>query len=237
MANWYSNLGDGVRWLYDRRIDTPPVLDTRRYFPNAYRFVDAWEALRDEALMVAGMLPRVPRFHEIMPEQTEISANDGRDWRMYIMKAYGHVSEDNLARCPATAAILKECPEVLSATFSFLAPGKHVPEHRGPFRGILRFHLGLSMPRDANGKLGAILWIDRKPYLFDNGECLLWDDTFPHEVLNTTDQVRAVLLLDVWRPEMPADMAALSAVLVGAMRAVSAMNAVRGSLSQSQHTR
>lgn len=232
MPSWYSYLGDSVRWLYDHRIDTPPVLDTERYFPNAVRFTAAWETLRDEALQIAGQLHTVPRFHELMPQQEEISANDGRDWRMFVMKAYGHVSHENLSRCPAIASILTHCPEVLSATYSFLAPGKHVPEHRGPFRGVLRFHLGLSMPRDAKGNLGAILWIDHKPHLLDNGECLLWDDTFPHELLNTTDQVRAVLLLDVWRPEMPADMAALSGVVVSAMRAVTAMNEGRASLSQ-----
>jgi aspartate beta-hydroxylase len=235
VADWYYSLADGLRWLYDRRIDTPAILNAERYFPNARRFAAAWETLRDEALDVGRQLPLVPRFHEIMPEQAAISANDGRDWRMYIMKAYGHVSQENLSRCPAMAALLEDCPEVLSATYSFLAPGKHVPEHRGPFRGILRFHLGLSMPRDRNGNLGAILWIDHKPHLLDNGECLLWDDTYPHELLNTTDHVRAVLLLDVWRPEMPADMKALSGVIVGGMRAVSALNAARADLSQAQH--
>jgi aspartate beta-hydroxylase len=237
MASVYSHIADGARWLYDRRIDAPAVLDTEQYFPNARRFVDSWQLLSEEALAIAGHLPSVPRFHEIMPQQTEISANDGRDWRMFVMKSYGYVSQENLARCPAIASILPHCPEVLSATYSFLAPGKHVPEHRGPFRGVLRFHLGLSMPRDANGNLGAILWIDHKPHLLDNGECLLWDDTFPHELLNTTDQVRAVLLLDVWRPNMPADVAALSSIIVGAMRAVSALNASRASLSQAQQNR
>lgn len=235
MADWYYHLGDGLRWIYDRRIATPAILDAGQYFPGAHRFVAAWESLRDEALTVAAQMPRVPRFHEIMPEQASISANDGRDWRMYIMKAYGHVSQENLARCPTMATLLQDCPEVLSATYSFLAPGKHVPEHRGPFRGILRFHLGLSMPRDKNGNLGAILWIDRKPHLLDNGDCLLWDDTYPHELLNTTDQVRAVLLLDVWRPKMPPDMVALSSVVVGTMRAVTARNAARANLSQTQH--
>ena len=235
MADWYSRVGDGLRWLYDKRIGTPAILDTGRYFPNASRFLERWQELREEALTVGQQLQRLPRFHEIMPEQAEISANDGRDWRMYIMKAYGHVSQENLSRCPTMAALLRECPEVLSATYSFLAPGKHVPEHRGPFRGIMRFHLGLSMPRAENGNLGAILWIDHKPHLLDNGECLLWDDTFPHELLNTTNQVRAVLLLDVWRPDMPADMRALSTAIVGGMRAVSAMNAARASLSQPQH--
>jgi aspartate beta-hydroxylase len=223
MASLYSRAGDALRWVYGRRIDTPALLDAERYFPNAARFAAAWESLRDEALSIAGMLDRVPRFHEIMREQAEISANDGRDWRMFVMKAYGHTVRENLARCPTLAALLRDCPEVLSATYSYLAPGKHVPLHRGPFRGVLRFHLGLSMPRDAAGELGNILWIDGTPHLLDDGQSLLWDDTYPHELLNATDEVRIVLLLDVWRPEMPADMAALSTMLVGAVRAISAV--------------
>src|SRR5579871_564050 len=187
MASWYDVAGDGLRWLYDRRIEAPAVLNTADVFPGGSAFVAEWQGLRDEALAVAGMMDRIPLFHEIMREQAEISANDGRDWRMYVMKAYGTAVGSNLARCPKLAALLNEHPEVLSATFSYLAPGKHVPLHRGPFRGVLRFHLGLSMPRDGKGELGAILWIDGVPHRLDDGDCLLWDDTYPHEVLNATD--------------------------------------------------
>jgi aspartate beta-hydroxylase len=224
MANLYTFAGYALRRVYDYRIDTPALLDTDRYFPNGSRFAASWEQLRDEALTIGGLFDRIPRFHEIMREQTEISANDGRDWRMFVMKAYGHIVDGNLARAPALAAILQNCPEVLSATYSFLAPGLLVPRHRGPFRGILRFHLGLSMPRDAHGHLGNILWIDGIPHLLENGQSLLWDDTYPHELLNMTDQVRVVLLLDVWRPEMPPDMALLSKVVVGGMRAICRAN-------------
>jgi aspartate beta-hydroxylase len=227
MTAIYERAGDALRWLYDRRIDTPPILDAAKLFPNAARFAQAWESLRDEALAVAGMMDRIPRFHEIMQQQTEISANDGRDWRMFMMKAYGCEVPENLARSPTMARLLAECPEVLSATYSYLAPGKHVPEHRGPFRGIMRFHVGLSMPRDAKGELGAILWVDRVPYRLDDGGCMLWDDTYPHEVLNATGDVRIALLLDVWRPRMPPDMVALSSVIVGALRTAATMQRAR----------
>ena len=59
----------------------------------------------------------------------------------------------NLHRARAVA-LLDEAPEVMSVRLSFLAPGKHIPEHRGPFRAILRFHLMLSVPRDADGQTG-----------------------------------------------------------------------------------
>jgi aspartate beta-hydroxylase len=214
MTSWYSKAGDGLRWLYDQRIDTPPVLD-QTCFPGGSNFAAAWQELRDEALAVAGMYDQIPRFHEIMPQQTAISANDGRDWRMHVMKAYGADVRDNLGRCPIIASLLARHPEVVSATYSYLAPGKHIPEHRGPFRGVLRFHVGLSMPRNETGELGATLWIDGEPHLLDDGDTLLWDDTYRHEVLNATDKVRIALLLDVWRPNMPTDMAALSSLLIG----------------------
>jgi aspartate beta-hydroxylase len=162
----------------------------------------------------------VPRFHDIMPAQADISANDGRDWRVFIMKAYGVTVENNLQRCPTVAALLDEAPEVVSAILSFLAPGKHVPEHRGPFRGILRFHLMLSMPRDGNGVPACVMNIDGVPYRLGDGESLLWDDTYRHEVWNRSDQVRIALLLDVWRKDMPADIALLSRAILLATKAV-----------------
>jgi aspartate beta-hydroxylase len=80
---------------------------------------------------------------------------------------------------------------------------------------VVRFHLGLSMPRNRKGELGAVLWVDGVPHYLADGDTLLWDDTYPHEVLNATDDVRIALLLDVWREGMPADMRALSNVIVG----------------------
>ena len=216
----YDRAADVVRAIYDRRIATPATLDAAHYFPNAQRFVDRWTDIRREALAVAGMLKQVPRFHDIMPAQADISANDGRDWRMFIMKAYGVPVENNLRRCPTIAALLEQAPEVVSATFSFLAPGKHIPEHRGPFRGILRFHLMLSMPNDASGVPACVMNIDGVPYRLGDGESLLWDDTYPHEVWNRSEHVRIALLLDVWRKDMPAGVELLSQGILLAAKAV-----------------
>ncbi len=216
MAQLYDRAAGVVRAMYDRRIATPATLEAKHYFPNAKRFTDRWADIRDEALAVADTLGKVPRFHDVMPAQADISANDGRDWRVFIMKAYGVTQEKNLRRVPTVAAILDEAPEVMSATLSFLAPGKHIPEHRGPFRAILRFHLMLSMPCDDSGIPVCVMNIDGVPYRLGDGESLLWDDTYRHEVWNRSDQVRIALLLDVWRRDMPADIALLSrAILLG----------------------
>jgi aspartate beta-hydroxylase len=219
MGSLYDHAADVARYIYDWRIVGPPVFDPGAHFPDAAKFVGAWREIRDEALCVAARLSQVPRFHEIMPEQAEISANDQRDWRMLILKAYGAPFPRNIARCPRLAAVVAECPDVLSASLSFLAPGKHIPAHRGPFRGLLRFYLALAMPRRADGTPAAVLRIAGRDYRVADGECLLWDDTYVHEVWNDSDDVRAVLLLDVRRQGMPADMALLSRLVIAAVRA------------------
>jgi aspartate beta-hydroxylase len=219
MGFLYDRSASLVRQIYDYRIAGPPVLDAAEHFPDAMRFAAAWERLRDEALAVAKQLQAVPRFHEIMPEQTEISANDGRDWRMYVLKAYGVADMRHMAACPTLAALVRTSADVLSASFSFMAPGKHVPPHRGPFRGVTRFYLGLSVPTLDDGRPAAFLTIDGKEYRVGDGEWLLWDDTFVHEVWNNGHAVRCVLLLDVRRNRMPLDMRLLSRTVIAAVGA------------------
>jgi aspartate beta-hydroxylase len=218
MSQLYDLTADTVRWLYDRRISAPPILNENIYFPQVFKFARAWEAIRDEALTVSRNLAQVPRFHELMEAQAAISANDGHDWRIFVLRAYGADIKANLSRCPVTASLVAACPNVLSASFSFLAPGKHIPPHRGPFRGVVRCHLGLSMPRGADGRVGAILWIDGVEHRLGDGDYLVWDDTYTHEVLNGTNNVRIALLLDIWRHGMPADMSILSRLIVGMVR-------------------
>ncbi len=210
----YDSTVDWVRSLYDRSIKTPSVLDTTRYFPNAKNFTERWREIRDEAL--AADLQKVPRFHELMEAQRDISDNDGRDWRMLILKAYGVAMPQNLARFPRIAALLDRTPEAVSCVLSLLAPGKHIPVHRGPFRGIMRFHLMLSMPTDETGRPACVMEIDGVPFRLAEGASLLWDDTYPHEVWNRSGEPRIALLLDVARPGMPLHLKIVSRVFMAA---------------------
>jgi aspartate beta-hydroxylase len=222
----YDLSANAVRRIYDARIDTPPVLDASTYFPGAARFMSAWSEIRDEALSLPNRVESIPRFHEIMPAQAEISANDGRDWRLFILKVYGAEVEKNMAACPRLADIVSSTPGVLSASLSFLAPRKHIPRHRGPFRGVLRYQLGLSVPLDAQGRPAAVLALNDVEHRVGDGQQLLWDDTYPHEVWNNSDQMRLVLLLDVRRPHMPFDLRMLSRALIASVGMVARVRGV-----------
>src|SRR5690606_6389720 len=104
------------------------------------------------------------------------------------------------ARCPETTRLVEAVPGMRTAFFSLLAPGKSIPPHRGPWRGILRYHLGLLVP-EPRGRCG--IRIGDRVVHWREGESLLFDDSYEHEVWNDTGGWRAVLVLDVLRPLAP----------------------------------
>lgn len=217
-----------VRNLYDRQVDTPSILDKDRYFPEHRLFEEHFAEIRQECLTLMREVQAIPQFHELMREQEPLSTYGDKYWRMFVLRAYGVDNRGNQARCPRTAALLKGRSHILSATISFLEGNKHIPAHHGPFRGILRFHLGLVIPRGKNGVSTNRFMIDGKPYTLEEGGTLLWDDTFEHEVWNDADSIRAALLLDVERPYLSRGLAAVNWLILKAVKLVIRIRGQRG---------
>jgi len=175
-------------------VPTTPFLD-----PYVFDWVpaleQAWPDIRTELDAVSVRRSEFPNFQSITPEVGTITDDD--QWKTFFFLGFGHRGESNLARCPATAAALDEIPGITTAFFSILEPGKHVPEHRGPYRGLLRYHLGLRVP-DPPESCG--IEVEGEVRHWVNGGSLLFDDCYPHSVWNDSREMRAVLFLDVIRP-------------------------------------
>jgi beta-hydroxylase len=97
-------------------------------------------------------------------------------------------------------------PGLVAAFYSILAPGKRLPVHRGPYNGILRFHLGLSVP--ASDETCAIK-VGPDIRSWTEGGALVFDDTYDHEAWNLTSTTRVVLFVDFKRP-LPATQSCLN---------------------------
>lgn len=141
----------------------------------------------------------LPAYHDVDPGEIEISGNtDGskKKWGVFLLYLLGHRPEANAKRCPQTMKLLEEVPGLVQAFFSVLDPHKSVPEHEGPYVGYLRYHLGLKVPTDHPPHLRVKDWVHQ----WKEGEAILFDDSYPHEVVNHSDQHRAVLIVDVRRP-------------------------------------
>ncbi len=185
-----------------RLLDTPPVLDAAAVFPASSELIDDFDAIRAE-LLALSLGDDVPTFDAILPNQKEFYDWDQRHWRMAVLRSYYLDVPENLARAPRMKAFLARHPEVSTAIVSVLEPRKHIAPHDGPFRGILRYHLGLLVEAYPDGSTAGKLVVDGQEHYIREGEGMLWDDTYMHEAFNLSDKPRVALLLDVYRPGMP----------------------------------
>ena len=183
---------------YNSKIKTPAYLDLEEFFPEYTILEDRWEEIKHEVEEVISSGKTLPKFHEVDDGQEYISDNDGLSWSLLNLLLYEMWHKNNSDLCPKTTSILKELNSVKSAYFSILAPGKHIPPHKGPYKGIVRYQLALSVPK--NGECKII--VDNKDCFWEEGKSVLFDDTYTHEVINNTNEVRIALLLDVKR-EIP----------------------------------
>jgi beta-hydroxylase len=96
--------------------------------------------------------------------------------------------------------LLDSIPGLTTAFFSILSPHKRISEHRGPWRGVLRYHLALQVPEPLEQ---AGISVGGKVKHWREGQSLLFDDSYRHFAWNETDGVRVVLFVDVIRPLKP----------------------------------
>ncbi|WP_416670543.1 aspartyl/asparaginyl beta-hydroxylase domain-containing protein [Egbenema bharatensis] len=171
------------------------IFFSKEQFPWTEMLEANWQVIRQELDQVMPYADALPNFQDISPRQSSI-ADDNR-WKTYFFCAFGYRSQKNCDRCPETAKILKQIPGLKVAFFSILAPGKHIPAHRGKHKGIIRCHLALKVPEP---KESCRIRIADEIAHWEEGKVLLFDDTFPHEVWNDTNDYRVVLFLDIARP-------------------------------------
>jgi aspartyl/asparaginyl beta-hydroxylase (cupin superfamily) len=191
--------GKHLRGVFDRLIASSslvpndPVLDVR-LFPWTQLLRDQWETIRCEAVAVALQGQAAPSLATISPDHRSIAKMNM--WRSFFLWGYGYRIDENAARCPTTAALVERIPGLNSAFFSILAPGTHIPAHRGVSKGLITCHLGLIVPTDGDVRMR----VDNRVVRWAEGQTLVFDDTYDHEVWNETEGTRVVLLIQFERP-------------------------------------
>jgi aspartyl/asparaginyl beta-hydroxylase (cupin superfamily) len=128
--------------------------------------------------------------------------NENSSWTALYLWRDGKVVEENARRCPRTMAALGKVPlsDIGSRTpavlFSRLEPGAHIPPHCGMLNCRLICHLPLVVPE------GCWFRVGNETRKWQEGELLIFDDSFEHEAMNPSGELRIILLFDVWRPEI-----------------------------------
>lgn len=128
--------------------------------------------------------------------------NHSPSWNAFFFYRDGQPNEDNRRRCPCTAEALDALPLIRigehspESLYSVLTPGAHIPPHTGVINCRLVVHLPLIVPPDCGIRVGT------ETRGWEEGKCIVFDDTFEHEAWNRSDRTRVVLIFDVWNPSL-----------------------------------
>lgn len=110
------------------------------------------------------------------------------------------LNESILEHCPVLTSFFKKYePYIYSLAYSSLNPGTEIFPHfdRKSPHDVLRCHLGLIIPQG-----DCKLKVNGKEKKWNEGEFLIFDDSFIHEAWNHTNEKRIVLLIDLHRSKI-----------------------------------
>lgn len=199
---------------------TPPAFYTHEEFPWLAALEAATPTIRLELEAVlafrAVLKPNVQVEAGTEPQQRREQDGSLR-WRSFHLFKAGSKVEENCARCPVTTRLLESLPlphmpgHASEALFSILQPGAHIRPYHGLGNYKLVAHLPLVEPPDCALRVGADIRGWRE------GECVIFDDRFEQETWNRSPVLRAVLILDVWHPDLTATERAGVTALVDAI--------------------
>lgn len=188
-------------FLFFPDLPTAPYFD-RSLFPWIAELEAQTEAICDELISVmhgSEGRERVFTTNELEDHNLR-GVNATPSWNGYYFYRHGERREANCIRCPRTAAALEALPlsrvpehgpEVL---FSVFTPGTHLLPHRGVTNTRVVGHLPLIVPND------CALTVGGEEHLWQKGRVVVFDDTYLHEAWNRSNQVRVVLIFDLWNP-------------------------------------
>lgn len=165
------------------------------HFPWTAEVERHWPAIRAELDSLFDADLPIPGFEELSKDQLFLT-NDKR-WKTFFFLGYGVKFDRNIARCPKTWEALQVIPGLTTAFFSILEPGKTLAPHRGPYKGVLRYHLALLVPEPE--ELCSITVKDETRH-WTEGKSLIFDDVYIHSAENKSDARRVVLFVDFARP-------------------------------------
>ena len=207
--------------LHYPRLPAIPFYD-RALFPWFAELEAATELIRGElegALEAArGDFAPYIAYPKGVPVNQWGELNHSPRWSSLHLWRDGERQADACRLCPKTTALLEALPlsdqpgYAPTAMFSALDAKTHIPPHTGSTNVRLLCHLPLILPGPARFRVG------NETREWKMGEAWVFDDTIEHEAWNDADELRVILIFDIWNPFIDEGEKALVRALLAARK-------------------
>jgi aspartate beta-hydroxylase len=174
-------------------IDSVPWHDPAQ-FPWAARFEEAYDEVRTELETFLAQ-QRVTFRNYVGPILHEQA--DAGEWHVLYLDYRGNRWDEHCSQFPRLMRLVDGVPRRSGTVFiSRLTPGAHIPKHCGATNTQLTCHFGIVVPDHV--ELRVAREVRRQP----QGRCIVFDDSFEHEVWNRSDSVRYNVFMQFWHPQL-----------------------------------
>lgn len=116
-------------------------------------------------------------------------------WLTWALIYNGQPVGKNAMMCPKTVKLLMKIPGINVAAFSVMKGSSKINAHQdsiGIKYGSITYHLGIDVPTDGECNLQVL----NKKIKQKNGQAFLFDSTFTHSALNSSNNDRCILYID-----------------------------------------
>jgi aspartate beta-hydroxylase len=125
---------------------------------------------------------------------------DAGEWHVLYLEYRGHRWDAHCREFPQLMKLVDAIPRRSGTVFlSRLTPGTHIPKHCGSTNTQLTCHFGIVVPDRVE------LRVARDVHVQPEGRCIVFDDSFEHEVWNRSASVRYNVFMQFWHPDLTAE--------------------------------
>ncbi len=160
-------------------------------FPELQEVTDKWQIIREEALALQDHIKA-----SSLNNDAGFNTFFKRGWKRFYLKWYSEAHPSARELCPITTELVSRIPSIKAAMFAELPAGSHLGDHRDPYAGSIRYHLGLSTPNDDR----CYIEVDGQKHSWRDGQAVLFDETYVHHARNDTERTRIIFFCDIERP-------------------------------------
>lgn len=188
-------------WKQDATVDLPyfkfPDIKSTQIFYNPLEFPE-WNNLVKNNVTILNEYLNAKINLKPYVNEAGLAHND---WNTIMLYGNGQLIEKIKPFFPETLNLINMLPDVEYSMimFSVLVPGASIPSHTGPFNSFLRVHLPLVLPERTEF---CTINVSTETRYWEKEELLIFDDSYLHSVSNNTTEVRVILMLSVWKPNI-----------------------------------
>jgi len=206
---------------------SPPILDSEesRCWQHAPSFVPGLKALQwwDNVDDIGWAQSLKNSFEDIRDEFVEMMENPkrlqsegnniwagalstdaesyGEGWKTLVLLNRGQWDETNAKLFPRTSKAIQKCGvPAVEAFFASMKPNTSIKPHSDFTNFVLTSHLPLVVPENGNNKCRLSVGDESRQWM--EGKVILFDTSILHDAINEADEMRYILMLRVWHPDL-----------------------------------